>query len=85
MDARVELDEAGVAPGRRGLDLASLDDALTALASKDPQLGRIVELKFFGGLTTAEIAEVLGVSVATVEREWAAARAWLRREMAGSP
>ena len=52
-----------------------------SLADMDPQQSRIVELRFFGGLTIEETAEVVGLSHATVEREWSAARAWLRREM----
>ena len=63
------------------LDLVALDDALNKLAALDPQQGRLVELRFFGGLSIEEAAIVLGVSPATVKREWAVARAWLRREM----
>jgi RNA polymerase sigma factor (TIGR02999 family) len=63
------------------LDLIALDEALNALAEIRPQHSRIVELKFFGGLTIEEIAEVLEISHATVEREWSFARAWLRREL----
>ncbi|HWQ31893.1 MAG TPA: ECF-type sigma factor [Blastocatellia bacterium] len=61
--------------------LLALDDALNDLAAIRPQHARLVELKFFGGLTIAETAEVLGISHATVERDWAFARAWLRREL----
>jgi RNA polymerase sigma factor (TIGR02999 family) len=63
------------------LDLLSLNEALDELAEMDPQQGRIVELKFFGGLSIEETAEVLGVSHATVERDWKMARAWLRRKL----
>ena len=77
---RVTLDE-GLVPSERGVDLVALDDALTDLAGFDPRLARVVELRFFGGLTTREAAAVLGVSTATVEREWATARGWLRREL----
>jgi RNA polymerase sigma factor (TIGR02999 family) len=63
------------------LDLIALDEALNALAEIRPQHSRIVELKFFGGLTIEEIAEVMQISHATVEREWSFARAWLRREL----
>lgn len=56
-------------------------DALNELSTTNPQHGRIVELRFFGGLTIEETAEVLGISHATVEREWSFARAWLRREL----
>ncbi len=64
-------------------DLLALDDALTQLATLDPRQCRIIELRFFGGLTIAETAEVLGLSHATVEREWSMARAWLRVELGG--
>jgi RNA polymerase sigma-70 factor (ECF subfamily) len=63
------------------LDLLALNEALDELAEMDPQQGRIVELKFFGGLSIEETAEVLGVSHATVERDWKMARAWLRRKL----
>ena len=63
--------------GQPDVDLIALEDALDRLAALDERKGRVVELKFFGGLTTEEIAEVLEVSGATVEREWAFARAWL--------
>jgi len=62
-------------------DLLALNDVLNQLAEIDPEQSRIVELKFFGGLTIAETAEVMQTSHATVEREWKMARAWLRREM----
>lgn len=68
-----------------GQDLASdviaLNDALTDLAAIDPQQSRIVELRFFGGLTIEETAEALGLSHTTVEKDWSMARAWLRKEM----
>ena len=63
--------------GRPDVDLIALEDALDRLATRDARKSRVVELKFFGGLTSDEIAEVLEVSVATVEREWSFARAWL--------
>lgn len=63
--------------GVEEIDLIALEDALGRLGAQDERKGRVVELKFFGGLTIEEIAEVLGVSGATVEREWAFARAWL--------
>jgi RNA polymerase sigma factor (TIGR02999 family) len=63
------------------LDLILLDDALTRLATLNPQYCETVELRFFGGLTIEETAKVLSVSHATVERDWSFARAWLRREM----
>lgn len=68
-------------PQRTDIDLVALDDVLRRLASLDEQQTRIVELRFFGGLSIEETAVVLGVSPATVKREWATARAWLHREM----
>ena len=67
------------------VDLAAIDEALTRLEALDPKQGRIVELRFFGGLSIEEAAEVLGVSPATVKREWALARAWLHRELVSEP
>jgi len=66
---------------KRGIDLVALDDALKKLSAIDAQQTRLIELRFFGGLSIEETAVVLGVSPATVKREWATARAWLRREM----
>ena len=63
------------------VDLLALNEALDELAKMDPQQGRIVELKFFGGLSIEEIAEVMGIGHATVERDWKMARAWLRRQL----
>ena len=63
------------------IDLLALNEALDELAQMDPQQSRIVELKFFGGLSIDETAEVLGISHATVERDWKSARAWLRRQL----
>jgi RNA polymerase sigma factor (TIGR02999 family) len=63
------------------IDLLALNEALDELAQIDPQYSRIVELKFFGGLSIEETAEVLGISHATVERDWKLARAWLRRQL----
>jgi RNA polymerase sigma-70 factor (ECF subfamily) len=77
----LELDDALDAAAARDADLVSLDDALTDLAAIDPQQSRIIELRYFGGLTIEETAEALGVSDTTVEREWRLARAWLRREL----
>jgi RNA polymerase sigma factor (TIGR02999 family) len=79
--ARVSLAEAARLVEGKGADLLSLDDALQALSAVDPQQGRIVELRFFAGLTIEETAEVTGLSTATIEREWRAARAWLRAEL----
>jgi RNA polymerase sigma factor (TIGR02999 family) len=66
---------------KQEIDLVSLDDTLTRLAALDPQQGRVVELRFFGGLSIEETAVVMGISPATVKREWATARAWLQREL----
>jgi RNA polymerase sigma factor (TIGR02999 family) len=80
---RVSVTLAADAFPRADLDLISLHDALDRLATVDPRKGQIVELKFFGGLTTIEISEVLGISVATVERDWSFARAWLYDALEG--
>jgi RNA polymerase sigma factor (TIGR02999 family) len=78
---RVALD-AELAPAQKmEVDLVALDDALARLASLDPQQSRIIELRFFGGLSIEETAVVVGVSAATIKREWATARAWLQREI----
>jgi RNA polymerase sigma factor (TIGR02999 family) len=81
---RVSLDEAADVSSERADDLAALDEALTNLAAIDPRKGQVVELKYFGGLTTEEVAEVLGVSAPTVERDWHTARIWLHREISGT-
>ena len=65
----------------RSIDVVALDDALTRLAEIDPGLARIVELRYFGGLTVEETAEAMGSSPATVKRHWALARAWLKRAL----
>jgi RNA polymerase sigma-70 factor (ECF subfamily) len=78
---KVELDEAMVFPRERSAEVIALDDALNGLAELDEQQGRIVELRFFGGLSIEEIGEVLGLSRSTVKREWNVAKAWLSREM----
>jgi RNA polymerase sigma factor (TIGR02999 family) len=80
-DRRVELDASLVLPQARTADVVALDDALSALSRLDEQQGRIVELRFFGGLATEEIAEVLGISPSTVKRDWNVAKAWLTRQM----
>ncbi len=77
----ISLDEALAVPGGRDLDLIALDDALDALAKLDERQSRLVELRFFGGLSTTEAAEVLGVGVATVGRDWSTAKAWLFHEL----
>jgi RNA polymerase sigma-70 factor (ECF subfamily) len=79
--ARVTLDDDRVGAAARDLDLVALDDALGELAAVDAELARVVELRYFGGLTVDETAEVLGVAPRSVDRAWATARAWLRREL----
>lgn len=78
-----KVDLSGVAPtfDRNEVDAIVLDDALSTLAGADPRQARIVELRFFGGLTMEEIARVVGVSKATVELDWRAARAWLGTQL----
>jgi RNA polymerase sigma-70 factor, ECF subfamily len=78
---KVEFDEALAPSVSRNLDVIALDDALQDLMKLNPQHSQIVELRFFGGLTIEEVAEVLDVSPRTVEREWRMARAWLRRQI----
>jgi RNA polymerase sigma factor (TIGR02999 family) len=80
---KVALDEAVDVADEEAAELVALDDALRSLAAFDERKARVVELRYFGGLTTEEAAEVLGVSPATVERDWSAARAWLMRELSG--
>jgi RNA polymerase sigma factor (TIGR02999 family) len=74
--------EEGLAAQDSDVDLLALDEALTRLAALDPQQARVVELRYFTGLGIEETAETLGVSPATVKRDWAMARAWLRRQLA---
>jgi RNA polymerase sigma-70 factor (ECF subfamily) len=80
----VSLEEAAVLTEERAANLIALDDALNSLAALDPQQCRVVELKFFGGLTTEETAEVLGLSVDKVKREWSTAKLWLFRKLSKS-
>ena len=81
-DYKLDLTDVSDVPvDSSGLDLLALDKALDELASFDPQQSRIVEAKFFGGLSIEETADVIGVSRATVKREWALAKAWLLREL----
>jgi len=80
---RLSLDEAAILSDERAADLLALDEALTKLASVDARKSRVVELRFFSGLTIEEVAEVLKVNPKTVARDWAMARAWIYREMAG--
>jgi RNA polymerase sigma factor (TIGR02999 family) len=82
---RVAIEDLGELPGGgANVPIIALDQALDALSKADARQGKIVEMKFFGGLSTQEIADVLDISLATVERKWATARIWLRREMKGS-
>jgi RNA polymerase sigma factor (TIGR02999 family) len=96
--ARVTLDDERVAPGKlqagfvpperdrhQDVDVLALDEALHKLAALDDTLARIVELRYFGGLTVEETAEVVGVSPATVKRQWTLARTWLKRALDGQP
>jgi RNA polymerase sigma factor (TIGR02999 family) len=78
---RLSITSAGELSTKPDLDLLALHEALEELARVDPQQSRIVELKFFGGLSIEEIAEVLGLGHATVERDWKMARAWLRMQL----
>ena len=78
---KVTLEESTLAPQTTDLDVIMLDDALQDLAKLDPQQSRIVELRFFAGLTIDDTSEVLGISPATVVREWTTARVWLHREI----
>ena len=78
---RLSLTQAERVVNRQDVDVLALNEALERLAGFDPQQSRIVELKFFAGLTIEESAEVLGISHATVERDWKLARAWLKREL----
>ena len=75
------LDDAIVLPQRKNVDVVALDDALNALAEVDPRQSRVVELRFFAGLSLEETSEVMGIATATVQRDWTAARAWLHREI----
>jgi RNA polymerase sigma factor (TIGR02999 family) len=79
----VTFDEVALVGGERAADLVALDDAMTALARLDPRKARVVELRFFGGLSVGETAEVLKISQVTVMRDWSTAKAWLYRELAG--
>jgi RNA polymerase sigma factor (sigma-70 family) len=78
---KVSLEDAMVAAKKIDLDVVSLDDALQALAAIDARQARVVELRYFGGLSLQEIATVMEIGSATVQRDWTAARAWLHREM----
>ena len=78
---RITLGEAELQPGPVNVDVVALDDALSSLAKLDSQQSRVVELRFFGGLSIEETAEALGISPSTVNRDWNTARVWLHREL----
>jgi RNA polymerase sigma-70 factor (ECF subfamily) len=78
---KLSLNDAVAVPAKRTLHLVALDDALQGLAALDLRQSQIVELRFFGGLSIDETSEAIGVSPATVKREWTSARAWLYREL----
>jgi RNA polymerase sigma factor (TIGR02999 family) len=80
-DCRVGLDEDLAMSKKLAPDVVALDAALNELSRRDAQQGQMVELRYFGGLTVEETAEVLGISVATVKRDWSMAKAWISREM----
>lgn len=81
---RISLSEADRLSGSSTVDFSALDDALTALEALDPQKGRVVALRYFGGLGISETARLLSISTATVERDWRFAKAFLQRELARS-
>jgi len=81
---RVDFDIGLLGDDTEDEDILAVDDAIIKLANFDPKLARIVELRFFSGLTVADVAEVLQESKRSVEREWSMARAWLRRELSGA-
>jgi RNA polymerase sigma factor (TIGR02999 family) len=80
---KVSLDEAVLSQEKRDLDLVVLDEALTELAAYDERKHRVVELRFFGGLTVEEVAQLMSLSTTTIESEWRAARAWLEVRLRG--
>jgi RNA polymerase sigma factor (TIGR02999 family) len=80
---KIELDDAILPPEERAENLLALDEALTQLATMDARKSRVVELRFFGGLTVDETAEAMGLNAATVRRDWTFAKAWLHRTLRG--
>ena len=82
-EIRVSLDDVNVAARGQDLDVVALDEALDRLAQIDEQQSRVVELRFFSGLSVEETAEVMGISKSTVKRDWSMAKAWLHRELSG--
>ncbi len=81
---QVALDET-IGAKARGVEVLALDDALSSLAKVDPRKARVVELRYFGGLTVEETAEVLSISAETVQRDWRLAKTWLFRELSADP
>jgi len=79
----LDLEEVADLSSKRGKELIAVDDALNALAHIDSRKARVVELRFFGGLSVTETADILGVSPQTAMRDWRLARAWLMREIGG--
>ena len=87
-DAPLSLTDLAIQPTSRGgapLDVIAIDEALARLTARDAGQARIVELRFFGGLSVDEVAHVMGVSARTIKREWRMARAWLLRELRSAP
>jgi RNA polymerase sigma-70 factor (ECF subfamily) len=82
---RVPLDDVLLGAQGRGIDILALDEALQSLSKIDGRKGRVVELRYFGGLSVEETAEVLGVSAETVKRDWKMAKAWLFAALTGEP
>ena len=82
-DIRISLADVDIAVKGQEIDVVALDEALQRLAAIDEQQSRVVELRFFSGLTVEETAEVMGISKATVKRDWSMAKAWLHRELSG--
>jgi len=78
---KLSLEDATMMPRRKDVDVVALDDALIGLAKIDPRQSRVVELRFFAGLSLEQVSEVLEIAPATVQRDWTAARAWLHREI----
>jgi RNA polymerase sigma factor (TIGR02999 family) len=81
---RITLDDNLLIESHRNVDLLALEDALAKITKLDPRQAQMIELRFFGGLSIAEVAKVMGMSQRSVEREWTMVRAWLRRELSGS-
>ena len=80
---QIPLDEALIGARTGGVDMLALNEALTSLSKVDPRKGRVVELRYFGGLSVEETAEVLRMSPETAKRDWKMAKAWLLRELSG--